>query len=327
MHYAASSGKADILEMLVEHGGQHMQPAEQMVNIKNAAGRTPLFAAVCESAGDNEAVSYLLSKGSDTHTYDNLHNTALLHRLSQYYDDNVETTKLLVEHRIESGASGYDLEFRNKLGETALLLACKQGLVQTTRFLIEKGADVNARDNRQEGPLDHCARASQDNGIEMASALIAAGADTRQRAEGSKDSTPLQIAISRRAYSERFLMLLLDSNADLEAPSGLAADRPLHSACLRGNLFAVEQLVARGADVNAKNKQGDTPLHLCDPLGKKGPDAWRIIPVLILNGADTSLRNSRGKLPVDTMKDARCKASFLEAVEQRDVQELAPILK
>lgn len=51
-----------------------------------------------------------------------------------------EMFDLLISH-------GGDLEFRKKsTGETPLLLACKKGELETARFLVDHGADINAAD-------------------------------------------------------------------------------------------------------------------------------------------------------------------------------------
>jgi len=38
------------------------------------------------------------------------------------------------------------------------------------------------------------------------------------------------------------------------------ADRALHDAARKGNIYAVKQHLAAGADVNVKHKSGSTPL-------------------------------------------------------------------
>jgi len=43
---------------------------------------------------------------------------------------------------------------------------------------------------------------------------------------------------------------------------------PLHRAALEGNLEEVKKLVEGGADVNAKNTIGITPLHMASGNGK-----------------------------------------------------------
>lgn len=58
----------------------------------------------------------------------------------------------------------------------------------------------------------------------------------------------------------------------------------LHAAAHRGDVAAIEQLVAKKANVNARDPYGRTPLHVATYARK--PDAVR---VLIKAGADTAL--------------------------------------
>lgn len=48
---------------------------------------------------------------------------------------------------------GADVNAKDSLGRTALMLACQQGLLDVARALVEAGADVNARDAHGRTPL------------------------------------------------------------------------------------------------------------------------------------------------------------------------------
>ena len=47
-----------------------------------------------------------------------------------------------------------------------------------------------------------------------------------------------------------------------EPPTAKAPDISIHDAAFEGNIEAVKQHIAAGADVNAKDEYGDTPLDL-----------------------------------------------------------------
>ena len=55
---------------------------------------------------------------------------------------------------------------------------------------------------------------------------------------------------------------LLQQGADVNAPSGIQGDTPLKAAIVWGdqNIDKVRALIDKGADINAKDKYGNTPL-------------------------------------------------------------------
>lgn len=59
-------------------------------------------------------------------------------------------------------------------------------------------------------------------------------------------------------------MRLLQSGANLNA-RGLDNDTPLHDAAVNGHVKIAKLLVERGADINAKNSKGKTPLDVALP--------------------------------------------------------------
>ncbi len=62
-------------------------------------------------------------------------------------------------------------------------------------------------------------------------------------------------------------------------------------------------LIATGADVNATNPYGQTPLHLAAQYGYE-----QIVDMLLAAGAKLTVRNRAGKFPADLAQDAELKA-------------------
>jgi ankyrin repeat protein len=74
-----------------------------------------------------------------------------------------------------------------------------------------------------------------------------------------------------------------------------APDISLHKAAFDGNIEAVKQAIADGADVNAKGgwREG-TPLHTAALWGHK-----EIAELLIAAGAEVNAKTKRGETPLD----------------------------
>ena len=66
----------------------------------------------------------------------------------------------------------------------------------------------------------------------------------------------------------------------------------LHKAAYEGKIDDVRFLISEGANINAKSKDNDTPLHVA--LMNEEED---IASVLILEGADVNAKGLRGRHP------------------------------
>ena len=68
----------------------------------------------------------------------------------------------------------------------------------------------------------------------------------------------------------------------------------LLQALNRVDLEGIKDLLAKGADVNAKDDDGGTPLLIAVTLGNK-----EIAELLIANGADVNVKDKHGGTPLD----------------------------
>ena len=97
----------------------------------------------------------------------------------------------------------------------------------------------------------------------------------------------------------------LAAGANVNAKKGVFGTTPLHLATQKGHTEIVELLISAGADVNARTAFfitcEETPLHLAAWDGHK-----EIAELLIVNGANVNARNKvkdrlvgRGRTPID----------------------------
>jgi truncated hemoglobin YjbI len=124
-------------------------------------------------------------------------------------------------------------------GKTLLHAASATGCVEVVELLLRLGADANVTDRGGHGPLyslaNECAAAT---GPQIVTALIAAGADVNA-CGGVTRATPLHMA-ARRGYVE-IALALLDHGANLQARDR-KGDTPLQRAMNCRRLAIVELL-------------------------------------------------------------------------------------
>jgi ankyrin repeat protein len=164
---------------------------------------------------------------------------------------------------------------RDAYDATPLHAAIASGSAEAVRSLIEKGADVNARNEEGQTPsllaalsgreelirllldsrpaLDVFSLSALGRTIELLVMLQSAPDQARAKDEGER--TPLHWAC--RAGQIQTIRVLLEHGADPEARDRLGRT-PLWSACLDGRREAAELLLSYGADVNARENSGRT---------------------------------------------------------------------
>ena len=68
----------------------------------------------------------------------------------------------------------------------------------------------------------------------------------------------------------------------------------IHQATIDGKIALIRRELSNGANVNEKNEDGYTPLHLAVKSGHK-----RIVELLIAKGADVNAKDTRGGTSLD----------------------------
>lgn len=173
-----------------------------------------------------------------------------------------------------------------------LLDACKKGkrAKVLVKILLDRGAEVNARDEHGWTPLHHAA--SRD-AVSILQLLLDKGADVNSKTvEGA---TPLHVAAASGSLNT--ISLLLAKGVDINARDN-SGRTPLHYAAAKGSLATVKLLLKHKADPNAKDAEGRTPLQYAVERG-----ATRIVRCLIDAHADVNARDKYGKTPLDTARE------------------------
>jgi cytohesin len=168
--------------------------------------------------------------------------------------------------------------------------AARTGDLAGVQAELNKGVDVNAKDDDGSTPLHE---AAQRGHKEIAELLIAKGADVNARTGGWMNVTPLH-----RTETKEIAELLIANGADVNAKDGTGWT-PLHWTAETGRKEIAELLIAKGADLNAKDDAfGGTPLHKAALFGHK-----EIAELLIAEGADVNAKGEEGETPLDVAVD------------------------
>ncbi|MBD1810910.1 ankyrin repeat domain-containing protein [Microcoleus vaginatus DQ-U2] len=268
--------------------------------ILNRIGFTPNAVVNAVKQGDPKTVRHYLDLGISANS--RVNNKNLLH-----FAGSKEVAELLI-------AKGADVNAKSPYGWTPLHFATASDRIKVAQTLIAKGADINAWTGSQYFNITPLFFARSP---EMAKLLIAKGADVN--AKNKNGLTPLHTA-----RSKAIAKILLAAGAKINIKEDNARNGKstalLHKAAEIGFKEWVQHLIKDGAnvaildsekrtplhyattkevaallmlDVNARDKSGNTPLHLAVDRGSQD-----IAELLIANGARVNVRNENGQTPL-----------------------------
>ena len=182
--YASLRGHLEIVKYLISKGAD--------VNAKNDDGWTALMYASLR--GHLEIVKYLISKGADINAKNDNGLTALMAASGD--KGKLEIIKALVEGKgglLSVFSKGADVNAQDDNGETALMRACANGKLEIVKYLISKGADVNAKITvAQHKGLTALIGDSFRGYLEVVKYLVSKGADINAKSDSGM--TALNVA-------------------------------------------------------------------------------------------------------------------------------------
>lgn len=292
LHIAANLGSDEIVRLLVENGAK--------LNELDSDGDTPLIAGM-----KHEAVAkYLIMKGCDVSISNNNGQTAG-HKAALF--GHAQILRLLIERKADMNAS--DTE-----GDTPLHDAISQARTAAAEVLIGWPQLDIRRKNKKGFPPLHFAAVKGEPSI---TELLLKRDKTLIDEQKEDGFTPLHVAAINN-HTDVMKVLLEKGKAKVDLRT-VKKQTPLHVAAEEAYMDAVQLLIQHGADVNAKDADGDRPLHILmgsytssgpedlqllmtllgQTLKVKAEERVRIACYLLQAGAEPEARNNIGKTAME----------------------------
>lgn len=198
-------------------------------------------------------------------------------------DKNLKPELSQLQAAIDNGA---DVNEVGAEGTTPLIEAVYRRRENLVKFLLEKGADPNLKNEKGITPLYAALDGEYGASDLLVKTLVAAGSRVNEPVSGGW--TPLHKAAEHK-YGD-ITAFLLENGAEEDAQN-LASQTPL--MCVEKNVDNAVLLLDAGANVKATDNKGRTPLHFAAKNNLAD-----LAFFLIKAGADVNSRDDSGKTPL-----------------------------
>jgi uncharacterized protein len=272
LHFAVKHGHTTIVEFFLKRGAN--------IHITNLSGKTALDYAVGNA---NEGLIRLLLKcGAQVNIknlpYGNNTGQAVILFHVAVNIGRFDVVQTFIRHAI------VHITAVDKEQNTALHLAQKAGHRKMVKFLLANGADVNAK-NFQGRTILHNVVSSKNRSLVK---FLLKQKDIKINIQDQEGNTALHRAIQERNI--KMVKILLRNGVDTHIKN-VDGDTPWHCAIIANSKEIAEVLLKRGGTkiVETTNKSGETALHLAIKYGYLSMAQW-----LLENGANINAKDVQG---------------------------------
>ena len=148
-----------------------------------------------------------------------------------------------------------------------LYFAVRENRVDVARFLLEHDSnplDLWVDDN----PLE----IARDRGYAAMERMLAETLEATFNASAKGET----VALALRNHDLKKMRQLLDAQPELVGKGDARSNQPIHWATMTRQIEAIDELLRRGADINARRMDGARPIHLTN--GDYFYRGWRDVP-------------------------------------------------
>lgn len=262
----------------------------QNLDVRDNNGWTALHFAANSIATRNdhdaaEITQLLINAGANTNLQTTNHDSALHLSVER---NHLEVTKILSN-------SGTDASLKNDQDLTPLMLAVQHGNYPITKILVQQPQNFDTKQNNGWTALHLTAHidseGSDSTQAKIANAIIAAGANINSQI--TTGETTLSIAIGNDHPEVAEVLLNAGAKTDIIDSNGWT---PLMLAVYLGKIDIVRQALKLPSNLNTRNSDGLTALHLTANSSSYGGDKLQAqIAKLLLNaGANVNSKAIEG---------------------------------
>ncbi|KAK0162338.1 hypothetical protein PV327_008683 [Microctonus hyperodae] len=259
-----------------------------------------------------------------------------------FFDDSVMLLEAAARNDLDEVRrllkKGVNPDSTNEDGLTALHQCCIDDNEEMMKILVEFGANVNAEDSEKWTPLHAAATCGH---LHLVRYLIAAGANllavnadgnmpydicedekTLDCIEGEMASRGVtqELIDETRASTERQMLHDLQRLAalgeDLEYKDHQGAT-PLHISAANGYLRVVEYLLDQHVSTDVEDNDKWQPVHAAACWGH-----LEVLELLVQNGADLNAKNKHDETPADICEDPEIRERIVELKTEQESKKL-----
>ena len=191
----------------------------------------------------------------------------------EYFGKKLERIEHLVSEK------NGNLEVKNSMGNTPLMLATISGNIEVVKYLTSKKVNIDDKDLLGDTVIFH---AISSGNLELVKMFIEKAVNLN--ATNAQGETPLSYAVTTGNSELVKIILEKGINVDVKNQRG---ETPLSIAALNGDLNLVSLLLKNGANLDIKNNQGNNAI-----VSAIGSGSLETTKFLLKNGAKIDVKNS-----------------------------------